>query len=151
VTSPSGWARFTREGETQLTPEEKLLRAHFRREGGRRLDHDTRFWLADGAAGIEGTVVDGEVFFAARRRQGRAGQVHRRRGESAASRRTTRTRSPWSRWSATRSSRTSWSARPRSTKLFDPTNTGPACTKKSDRIERPDLDNFSWNELKKIK
>src|SRR2546429_4519239 len=35
--------------------------------------------------------------------------------------------------------------------LFDPTNKVRRVTKKSDRIERPDLDNFSWNELKKIK
>src|SRR5205814_9516777 len=35
--------------------------------------------------------------------------------------------------------------------LFDPTNKTKRVTKKSDRIERADLDNFSWNELKKIK
>jgi len=35
--------------------------------------------------------------------------------------------------------------------LFDPTNKVRRVTKKSDRVERPDLDNFSWNELKKIK
>ncbi len=35
--------------------------------------------------------------------------------------------------------------------LFDPTNKVRRVTKKGDRVERPDLDNFSWNELKKIK
>src|SRR5207248_502315 len=35
--------------------------------------------------------------------------------------------------------------------LFDPTNKVTRVTKKGDRIERPDLDNFSWNELKKVK
>jgi len=59
-------------------------------------------------------------------------------------------RIPWSRWSATRSSRTSL-AKTALNELFDPTNKVRRVTKKSDRIERPDLDNFSWNELKKIK
>jgi DNA-directed RNA polymerase subunit beta len=35
--------------------------------------------------------------------------------------------------------------------LFDPTNKTLRVTKKSDRIERADLENFSWNELKKVK
>ena len=35
--------------------------------------------------------------------------------------------------------------------LFDPTNKMKRLTKKGDRIEREELDNFSWNELKKIK
>ena len=35
--------------------------------------------------------------------------------------------------------------------LFDPTNKTKRLTKKGDRIEREELDNFSWNELKKIK
>ena len=35
--------------------------------------------------------------------------------------------------------------------LVDPTNKLKRLTKKGDRIERDDLDNFSWNELKKIK
>jgi DNA-directed RNA polymerase subunit beta len=35
--------------------------------------------------------------------------------------------------------------------LFDPTNKAQRVTKKGDRIERADLDSFSWNELKKVK
>src|SRR5207244_3316906 len=35
--------------------------------------------------------------------------------------------------------------------LFDPTVKTKSVTKKGSRIERADLDNFSWNELKKIK
>src|SRR5207253_8561347 len=34
---------------------------------------------------------------------------------------------------------------------FDPTNKTERLTKKGDRIDRPDLDNLSWNELKKVK
>src|SRR5439155_1168309 len=35
--------------------------------------------------------------------------------------------------------------------LFDPTNKMKRLTKKGDQIEREELDNFSWNELKKVK
>src|SRR5260370_7021184 len=35
--------------------------------------------------------------------------------------------------------------------LFDPTNKAQRLTKKGDRIAREDLENFSWNGLKKIK
>src|SRR3972149_9022755 len=35
--------------------------------------------------------------------------------------------------------------------LFDPTNKTERVTKKGDRIAREDLENFAWNELKKIK
>src|SRR5919201_1515839 len=35
--------------------------------------------------------------------------------------------------------------------LFDPTDKNKRVTKKGDRIERVELDNFSWNELKKVK
>src|SRR5262249_18435566 len=35
--------------------------------------------------------------------------------------------------------------------LFDPTSKTTRVTKKGDRIERPDLENFSWNELKKVR
>jgi DNA-directed RNA polymerase subunit beta len=37
------------------------------------------------------------------------------------------------------------------TDLFDPTNKTLRVTKKGDRIAREDLENFAWNELKKIK
>src|SRR5438094_10169971 len=35
--------------------------------------------------------------------------------------------------------------------LFDPTNKVRRVTKKGDRVERPDLDNFACNELQKSK
>src|SRR5439155_150831 len=35
--------------------------------------------------------------------------------------------------------------------LFDPTNKTQRLGKKGDRIAREDLENFSWNELKKVK
>ena len=101
--------KITPKGETQLTPEEKLLRAIFGEKAG-----DVRDTSLTVPPGIEGTVVDVQGVLAPRRGQGRPRQVHRGGGGRAAWRRTTRTRSPWSRWSATRSSRTSWWARPSS-------------------------------------
>ena len=72
-------ARSRPKGETQLTPEEKLLRAIFGEKAG-----DVRDTSLTVPPGIEGTVVDVKVFSRARRRQGRAGQVHRGGGDRAA-------------------------------------------------------------------
>ena len=90
--------KITPKGETQLTPEEKLLRAIFGEKAG-----DVRDTSLTVPPGIEGTVVDVQGVLPARRGQGRARQVHRGGGDRPAWRRTTRTRSRWSRWSATRS------------------------------------------------
>ena len=64
--------KITPKGETQLTPEEKLLRAIFGEKAGRRARH-----LAHGAARHRGHGGRRQGLLAARRRQGRARQVHR--------------------------------------------------------------------------
>jgi len=105
---------------------------------------------ADGAAGIEGTVVDVKVSSA-------AGVDKDERAKSIEEEEIGRlekdypgTRSPWSRWSATRSQEPPGRQDRRSTSCStDQPRSG--VSQESDRIERPDLDNFSWNELKKIK
>jgi DNA-directed RNA polymerase beta subunit len=97
--------KVTPKGETQLTPEEKLLRAIFGEKAG-----DVRDASLKVPPGIEGTVVDVKIFS----RKGvekdlRAMEIEERR--SPASRRTSRTRCGSSPRSATRRSTTCCSAR----------------------------------------
>ena len=68
--------KITPKGETQLTPEEKLLRAIFGEKAG-----DVRDTSLTVPPGIEGTVVDVKRVLPPRRRQGRPRQVHRGRGD----------------------------------------------------------------------
>ena len=68
--------KITPKGETQLTPEEKLLRAIFGEKAG-----DVRDTSLTVPPGIEGTVVDVKVFSRRGHGQGRPREVHRGRGD----------------------------------------------------------------------
>ena len=93
--------KVTPKGETQLTPEEKLLRAIFGEKAG-----DVRDASLKVPPGIDGTVVDVKIFSPQGRREGHPGEGDRRGARSRASRRTSRTRCASSTRSATRRSAT---------------------------------------------
>jgi len=137
--------KITPKGETQLTPEEKLLRAIFGEKAG-----DVRDTSLTVPPGIEGTVVDVKVF-------SRRGVDKDERAKSIEEEEIARLEKDYQ-------DEIAMVAMERDQKLknllvgktslqdlFDPTNKLKRLTKKGDRIERPDLDNLSWNELKKIK
>ena len=71
--------KVTPKGETQLTPEEKLLRAIFGEKAG-----DVKDASLYCPPGIEGTIVDLQGVLAQGRREGRAIQVHRSHADSQA-------------------------------------------------------------------
>src|SRR5216117_272243 len=106
--------KITPKGETQLTPEEKLLRAIFGEKAG-----DVRDTSLTVPPGIEGTVVDVKVF-------SRRGVDKDERAKSIEEEEIGRLEKDYQDEIA-------------------------MVEMKRDRIERPDLDNFSRNELKKIK
>src|SRR5690242_3885155 len=137
--------KITPKGETQLTPEEKLLRAIFGEKAG-----DVRDTSLTVPPGIEGTVVDVKVF-------SRRGVDKDERAKSIEEEEIGRLEKDYQdeiamvEMERDQKLKNLLVGKTSLNKLFDPTNKMKRVTKKSDRIERPDLDNFSWNELKKVK
>jgi len=137
--------KITPKGETQLTPEEKLLRAIFGEKAG-----DVRDTSLTVPPGIEGTVVDVKVF-------SRRGVDKDERAKSIEEDEIGRLEKDYQdeiamvEMERDQKLKNLLVGKTSLNELFDPTNKVRRVTKKSDRIERPDLDNFSWNELKKIK
>src|SRR5882724_3715030 len=137
--------KITPKGETQLTPEEKLLRAIFGEKAG-----DVRDTSLTVPPGIEGTVVDVKVF-------SRRGVDKDERAKSIEEEEIGRLEKDYQdeiamvEMERDQKLKNLLVGKTSLNELFDPTNKMKRVTKKSDQIERPDLDNFSWNELKKIK
>ncbi|PYN03771.1 MAG: DNA-directed RNA polymerase subunit beta, partial [Candidatus Rokuibacteriota bacterium] len=137
--------KITPKGETQLTPEEKLLRAIFGEKAG-----DVRDTSLTVPPGIEGTVVDVKVF-------SRRGVDKDERAKSIEEEEIARLEKDYQdeiamvEMERDQKLKNLLVGKTSLQDLFDPTNKLKRLTKKGDRIERPDLDNLSWNELKKIK
>src|SRR5438093_920915 len=137
--------KITPKGETQLTPEEKLLRAIFGEKAG-----DVRDTSLTVPPGIEGTVVDVKVF-------SRRGVDKDERAKSIEEEEVARLEKDYQdeiamvEMERDQKLKNLLVGKTSLQDLFDPTNKLKRLTKKGDRIERPDLDNLSWNELKKIK
>ncbi len=136
--------KITPKGETQLTPEEKLLRAIFGEKAG-----DVRDTSLTVPPGIEGTVVDVKVF-------SRRGVDKDERAKSIEEEEIARLEKDYQdeiamvEMERDQKLKNLLVGKTAMVELVDPV-TKKKLTKKGDRIERPDLDNFSWNELKKIK
>src|ERR687888_206581 len=137
--------KITPKGETQLTPEEKLLRAIFGEKAG-----DVRDTSLTVPPGIEGTVVDVRVF-------SRRGVDKDDRAKSIEEEEIARLEKDYQdeiamvEMERDQKLKNLLVGKTALIDLFDPTNKNARLTKKNDRIERADLDSFSWNELKKIK
>jgi DNA-directed RNA polymerase subunit beta len=137
--------KITPKGETQLTPEEKLLRAIFGEKAG-----DVRDTSLTVPPGIEGTVVDVKVF-------SRRGVDKDERAKSIEEEEIGRLEKDYQdeiamvEMERDQKLKNLLVGKTSLNELFDPTIKTERVTKKGDRIERPDLDNFSWNELKKVK
>jgi DNA-directed RNA polymerase subunit beta len=136
--------KITPKGETQLTPEEKLLRAIFGEKAG-----DVRDTSLTVPPGIEGTVVDVKVF-------SRRGVDKDERAKSIEEEEVSRLEKDYQdeiamvEMERDQKLKNLLVGKTLTQDLLDPTNK-KRLGKKSDRIERPYLDNFSWNELKKIR
>jgi DNA-directed RNA polymerase subunit beta len=137
--------KITPKGETQLTPEEKLLRAIFGEKAG-----DVRDTSLTVPPGIEGTVVDVKVF-------SRRGVDKDERAKSIEEEEIGRLEKDYQdeiamvEMERDQKLKNLLVGKTLVQDLFDPTNKASRLGKKGDRIERPDLENFSWNELKKVK
>jgi len=137
--------KITPKGETQLTPEEKLLRAIFGEKAG-----DVRDTSLTVPPGIEGTVVDVKVF-------SRRGIDKDERAKSIEEEEIARLEKDYQdeiamvEMERDQKLKNLLVGKTAFQDLFDPTNKMKRLTKKGDRIEREELDNFSWNELKKVK
>ncbi|PYN11472.1 MAG: DNA-directed RNA polymerase subunit beta, partial [Candidatus Rokuibacteriota bacterium] len=136
--------KITPKGETQLTPEEKLLRAIFGEKAG-----DVRDTSLTVPPGIEGTVVDVKVF-------SRRGVDKDERAKSIEEEEVARLEKDYQdeiamvEMERDQKLKNLLVGKTATIELVDPV-AKKKLTKKGDRIERVDLDNFSWNELKKIK
>jgi DNA-directed RNA polymerase subunit beta len=136
--------KITPKGETQLTPEEKLLRAIFGEKAG-----DVRDTSLTVPPGIEGTVVDVKVF-------SRRGVDKDERAKSIEEEEVARLEKDYQdeiamvEMERDQKLKNMLVGKTVLVELIDPTNKRKL-TKKGDRIEREHLENFSWNELKKIK
>ncbi len=136
--------KITPKGETQLTPEEKLLRAIFGEKAG-----DVRDTSLTVPPSIEGTVVDVKVF--SRRgidKDERAKSIEEE--EIASLEKDYQDEIAMVEMERDQKLKNLLVGKTLALDLMDPTNK-KKLGKKGDRIERADLDNFSWNELKKIK
>src|SRR6266446_1989151 len=136
--------KITPKGETQLTPEEKLLRAIFGEKAG-----DVRDTSLTVPPGIEGTVVDVKVF--SRRgvdKDERAKSIEEE--EVAGLEKDYQDEIAMVEMERDQKLKNLLVAKTATMELVDPV-TKKKLTKKGDRIERVDLDNFSWHELKKIR
>ena len=137
--------KITPKGETQLTPEEKLLRAIFGEKAG-----DVRDTSLTVPPGIEGTVVDVKVF-------SRRGVDKDERAKSIEEEEVARLEKDYQdeiamvEMERDQKLKNLLVGKTLLQELFDPTNKTNRLGKKGDRIQREDLENFSWNELKKIK
>jgi DNA-directed RNA polymerase subunit beta len=137
--------KITPKGETQLTPEEKLLRAIFGEKAG-----DVRDTSLTVPPGIEGTVVDVKVF-------SRRGVDKDERAKSIEEEEIARLEKDYQdeiamvEMERDQKLKNLLVGKTAVADLFDPTNKTERLTKKGDKIAREDLENFSWNELKKTK
>jgi DNA-directed RNA polymerase subunit beta len=137
--------KITPKGETQLTPEEKLLRAIFGEKAG-----DVRDTSLTVPPGIEGTVVDVKVF-------SRRGVDKDERAKSIEEEEIGRLEKDYQdeiamvEMERDQKLKNLLVGKTLVQDLFDPTNKTARLGKKGDRIQREELDNFSWNELKKVK
>jgi DNA-directed RNA polymerase subunit beta len=136
--------KITPKGETQLTPEEKLLRAIFGEKAG-----DVRDTSLTVPPGIEGTVVDVKVF-------SRRGVDKDERAKSIEEEEVGRLEKDYQdeiamvEMERDQKLKNLLVGKTVIMDLVDPTNK-KRLAKKGDRIERPYLENSSWNELKKIR
>src|SRR5438445_402162 len=136
--------KITPKGETQLTPEEKLLRAIFGEKAG-----DVRGTSLTVPPGIEGTVVDVKVF-------SRRGVDKDERAKSIEEEEVARLEKDYQdeiamvEMERDQKLKNLLVGKTAFQDMVDPV-AKKKLTKKGDRIERVDLDNYSWNELKKIK
>ena len=137
--------KITPKGEAQLTPEEKLLRAIFGEKAG-----DVRDTSLTVPPGIEGTVVDVKVF-------SRRGVDKDERAKSIEEEEVARLEKDYQdeiamvEMERDQKLKNLLVGKTLVQELFDPTDKTNRLGKKGDRIAREDLENFSWNELKKIK
>jgi DNA-directed RNA polymerase subunit beta len=137
--------KITPKGETQLTPEEKLLRAIFGEKAG-----DVRDTSLTVPPGIEGTVVDVKVF-------SRRGVDKDERAKSIEEEEIGRLEKDYQdeiamvEMERDQKLKNLLVAKTLVLDLFDPTNKQNRLAKKGDRIERATLENFGWNDLKKIR
>jgi DNA-directed RNA polymerase subunit beta len=137
--------KITPKGETQLTPEEKLLRAIFGEKAG-----DVRDTSLTVPPGIEGTVVDVKVF-------SRRGVDKDERAKSIEEEEVSRLEKDYQdeiamvEMERDQKLKNILVGKTSLNDVFDPTDKEQRLTKKGDKIDRPHLDNLSWNELKKIK
>ena len=137
--------KITPKGETQLTPEEKLLRAIFGEKAG-----DVRDTSLTVPPGIEGTVVDVKVF-------SRRGVDKDERAKSIEEEEIARLEKDYQdeiamvEMERDQKLKNLLVGKTVVLDLFDPTSKQNRLAKKGDRIERAALDNFGWNDLKKIR
>jgi DNA-directed RNA polymerase subunit beta len=137
--------KITPKGETQLTPEEKLLRAIFGEKAG-----DVRDTSLIVPPGIEGTVVDVKVF-------SRRGVDKDERAKSIEEEEIARLEKDYQdeiamvEMERDQKLKNLLVGKSLVQDLFDPTDKANRLGKKGDRIAREDLENLSWNELKKVK
>src|SRR5437870_3772610 len=137
--------KITPKGETQLTPEEKLLRAIFGEKAG-----DVRDTSLTVPPGIEGTVVDVKVY-------SRRGVDKDERAKSIEEEEVARLEKDYQdeiamvEMERDQKLKNLLVGKTLVQELFDPTNKTHRLGKKGDRIAREDLENFAWNELKKIR
>jgi DNA-directed RNA polymerase subunit beta len=136
--------KITPKGETQLTPEEKLLRAIFGEKSG-----DVRDTSLTVPPGIEGTVVYVKVF--SRRgvdKDDRAKSIEDE--EIAGLEKDYQDEIAMVEMERDQKLKNLLVGKTLVQDLADPT-TKERLGKKGDKIDRPDMDNLSWHELKKIK
>src|SRR5687767_1756759 len=136
--------KITPKGETQLTPEEKLLRAIFGEKAG-----DVRDTSLTVPPGIEGTVVDVRVF--SRRgvdKDDRAKSIEEE--EVAGLEKDYQDEIAMVEMERDQKLKNLLVGKILVQDMVDPI-TKERLGKKGDRIDRPNLDDFSWHELKKIK
>jgi DNA-directed RNA polymerase subunit beta len=137
--------KITPKGETQLTPEEKLLRAIFGEKAG-----DVRDTSLTVPPGIEGTVVDVKVF-------SRRGVDKDERAKSIEEEEIGRLEKDYQdeiamvEMERDQKLKNLLVGKTVILELFDPTSKQNRLAKKGDRIERAHLENFGWNDLKKIR
>ena len=136
--------KITPKGETQLTPEEKLLRAIFGEKAG-----DVRDTSLTVPPGIEGTVVDVKVF--SRRgvdKDERAKSIEEE--EVAGLEKDYQDEISMVELERDQKLKNILVGKTLTQDLVDPIKKDRV-SKKGDKIDRPELENFSWHELKKVK
>src|SRR5499425_3156714 len=136
--------KITPKGETQLTPEEKLLRAIFGEKAG-----DVRDTSLTVPPGIEGTVVDVKVF--SRRgvdKDERAKSIEEE--EVASLEKDYQDEIAMVEMERDQKLKNILVGKTLIQDMVDPIRKDKV-SKKGDKIDRAELDNFSWHELKKIR